>query len=173
MKIISIFILLLSTSIYSQAKVRIVVISTPKTKITVEVDNQHKKIKPKNNKTYYWLKAKNIISTQGGYQESLLHGNYSENYSNHQLKILGTFKYGLKHKTWKYWDKNGQLQKIETWVNGELKHVQSFNKENKEKTSKPIKKKKLDKKNKQTKKDKKAVKKEDEKTTNNQQNNKK
>ena len=120
MKTLLIIFLILNLPIFSQEKTRTIVISNNGEKTKIEVDNKHKKLKTKTSKTYYWLKSKKVLSTQGAYQGSLLHGIYESNYKNHQLKSQGIFKYGLKTKTWKYWDQQGVLQKTETWKNGIL-----------------------------------------------------
>ena len=106
---------------FSQEKTRRIPITTKEgTKAIVEVDNRHKKIKPKCEITYTWYKAKAILTTQGAYQGDLLHGLYQENYDNKQLRLQGVYKYGVKTGSWRYWDKAGKLIKEENWKNGML-----------------------------------------------------
>lgn len=106
---------------FSQEKTRRIPITTKEgTKAIVEVDNRHKKIKPKKEVRYTWYKAKSILTTQGAYHGDLLHGVYQENYANKQLKVQGVYKYGLKNGTWRYWDETGKLVKEENWKNGVL-----------------------------------------------------
>lgn len=137
---------------FSQEKTRRIPITTKEgTKAIVEVDNRHKKIKPQKEVRYTWYKAKSILTTQGAYQGDLLHGVYQENYANKQLKVQGTYKYGLKNGIWRYWDEAGKLVKEENWKNGvlDLPKVKVLKptkektlKSEKEESSKPEKKKK-------------------------------
>lgn len=121
MKLILSLITIIPFLIFSQEKTRsIPIITKGGTKAIVEVDNTNKKLKPKIECTYSWLKAKTILSTQGAYQGDLLHGLYQENYASKQLKIQGYYKYGLKHGKWSYWDETGKLIKQEKWKKGEL-----------------------------------------------------
>lgn len=130
------FLITIPSFILSQEKTRIVTLLEQGEKVTVEVDNTHKKIHTKVNKTYYWVKSKSIFNTQASYQGVLLHGKYIKTYKTNQLKEEGEFYYGLKNKTWKYWNKLGELIKIEKWRKGKLietipYHSKQINKEDK------------------------------------------
>lgn len=76
--------------------------------------------KLENDKTYYWLKAKHIHSSKGGYEGNLLHGEYTALYKDNSLKEKGTFYKGLKSGEWKTWHPNGELMQINHWRKGKL-----------------------------------------------------
>jgi len=75
-------------------------------------------IKPKNDLYYYWYGANDVKRTKGGYSGKLLHGSYTEYYSNKNLKSQGRFKYGLKTGEWKSWHFSGEYDEICTWRKG-------------------------------------------------------
>jgi antitoxin component YwqK of YwqJK toxin-antitoxin module len=83
------------------------------------------------NKTYYWYKYKNIISTEGYYYENPLNGLYIKFYSNNNLKEKGSFYYGLKINKWINWDENGKIFSIENYKKGTKKGIQKYFKEGK------------------------------------------
>lgn len=64
---------------------------------------------------YYWYSANEIKRTQGGYDGKLLHGKYTEFYSNKDLKAQGKFSHGVKTGQWKMWHANGNLREIQFW----------------------------------------------------------
>ncbi len=45
-------------------------------------------------------------------------GKYSEFYDNGKKKVSGQFKYRLKHGEWKYWSKEGELERVIEYTNG-------------------------------------------------------
>lgn len=73
-----------------------------------------------NTKFYYWIKAKKIHSSKGGYEGELLHGDYTALYTNDALKEKGRFNKGLKTGEWKEWYPNGELMKITRYTRGLL-----------------------------------------------------
>ncbi len=100
-----------------QETINIVINKTP---ASVRVVAPKKERKVQNELRYYWYKDKHIVNTQGGYEGKLLHGYYIEYYPNGQLKIKGTFRYGIQQGEWKYWDSEGNLQRVESWKNNQL-----------------------------------------------------
>ena len=68
--------------------------------------------------TYYWIKAKQIHSSKGGYEGDLLHGEYTALYRNDALKEKGTYNKGLKVGEWKEWHLNGELKLISHYKKG-------------------------------------------------------
>ena len=105
------------SSAQKQETINIVINKTP---ASVQVVSLKKERKIRNDLRYYWYKDKHIVNTQGGYEGKLLHGYYIEYYTNGQLKIKGTFHYGVQQGEWKYWDTDGNLQRIENWKNNQL-----------------------------------------------------
>lgn len=76
---------------------------------------------------YYWYSANDVKRTQGGYEGKLLHGKYTEFYSNKDLKVQGKFSHGVKSGRWKMWHANGQLSEIQLWTsNGRRTRFESF-----------------------------------------------
>jgi antitoxin component YwqK of YwqJK toxin-antitoxin module len=75
------------------------------------------RIKPNENYTYYWYSYNKIISTKGGYDGSLLHGDYVCFYANNNLREKGSFKKGLKKGKWMSWYENGKIKEIAYWSN--------------------------------------------------------
>ncbi|NHF59003.1 hypothetical protein FK220_006610 [Flavobacteriaceae bacterium TP-CH-4] len=67
---------------------------------------------------YYWYKAGEIHSSQGGSAGDLLHGDFTKSYKDNNLAEQGSFKKGLKDNLWKKWYKNGQLYEIASWKSG-------------------------------------------------------
>jgi len=64
---------------------------------------------------YYWYSANEVKRTQGGYDGKLLHGKYTEFYSDKDLKVQGKFSHGVKTGQWKMWHTNGNLSEIQVW----------------------------------------------------------
>ncbi len=100
-----------------QETINIVINKTP---ATVQVTEPKKQRKVRNDLRYYWYQEKHIVNTQGGYEGKLLHGYYIEFYANGQLKIKGQFRFGVQQGEWKYWDAEGNLQRVEHWRNNQL-----------------------------------------------------
>jgi MORN repeat variant len=71
-----------------------------------------------NERTYYWIKAKQIHQSKGGYEGDLLHGEYTALYRNDQLKEKGSYNKGLKTGEWKEWYTNGELKLVSHYKNG-------------------------------------------------------
>ena len=80
--------------------------------------DESKKITASDNYWYNWYAQHDIKETKGGFDGKLLHGNYTEYYSNKDLKRKGVFKKGLKTGKWKSWYQNGQLSSILYYKNG-------------------------------------------------------
>ncbi len=76
--------------------------------------------KLENDKTYYWLKAKQIHTSKGGYEGNLLHGEYTALYQDNSLREKGTFYKGLKSGEWKMWYPNGEIKQITRWRKGKI-----------------------------------------------------
>lgn len=79
------------------------------------------KMKTKNEVFYFWFAGDRIVSTQGAYSENLLQGEFTAVYNNKNLKEKGEYYYGRKNKTWRSWNKNGELIEISNWKKG-IKH---------------------------------------------------
>lgn len=95
---------------------------TIETSVALETVNS----KTNGNKIYYWFRDNKIMSTQGGYNGSLLHGFYSVTYRNNQLKESGKFKWGLKDGKWTEWNEDGYIKKIVFWSKG-FRHGKTIN----------------------------------------------
>jgi hypothetical protein len=76
--------------------------------------------KPRTDREYHWFQANRIQHLQGGFSGKLLNGTYTEFYPNKNIREEGTYKNGLKDKTWKFWTENGVLTKVTTWNDGVL-----------------------------------------------------
>ncbi|MGZ4159083.1 MAG: toxin-antitoxin system YwqK family antitoxin [Bacteroidia bacterium] len=86
--------------------------------IKAEVVFENKKIKAKEDLTYYWYVSNKIIETKGGYDGRMLDGPYTSFYLSDNIKEQGVFKNGLKDSEWKSWYENGKLKEITTWDHG-------------------------------------------------------
>lgn len=85
----------------------------------VEVyDGEIKTRRIENDRTYYWIKAKQIHTSKGGYHGELLHGEYTALYKTDALKEKGMYVKGLKTGEWKEWHPNGELKCISHWKSG-------------------------------------------------------
>ncbi len=82
------------------------------------VDEKPKKILL--DRTYYWYKSNSVLSTLGGIDGKMLHGNYTRFFLNNNLKEKGYYKQGLKEGEWKEWFNTGKLNKIAHWKKGLL-----------------------------------------------------
>lgn len=82
--------------------------------------------KLENDKTYYWLKAKHIHTSKGGYEGHLLHGEYTALYKDNALKEKGSFYKGLKSGEWKTWYPNGEIMQISRWRKGKISGAISY-----------------------------------------------
>jgi hypothetical protein len=67
---------------------------------------------------YHWYAAHDIKKSRGGFDGKLLHGQYSEFYSDKSLKEKGIFRKGLKRGKWKAWYTNGQFREIVRYKKG-------------------------------------------------------
>lgn len=67
---------------------------------------------------YYWYSANTIHISQGGFSGKLLNGQYTEYYTNKNLKEQGNFKKGLKDGVWKSWNEEGTLTSVTNWKHG-------------------------------------------------------
>ncbi len=88
--------------------------------VLAEVYVSEKEMKTDDDKFYCWVKANIVHTTQGGYEGRLLHGKYSEFYSDNQIKQKGEFKNGMRTGEWKSWYPDGKLKEITHWKNGRL-----------------------------------------------------
>lgn len=86
--------------------------------IKTQMLSQNKEIDVDNERTYLWYSAQKIMETKGGFDGRLIHGKYRAFYLNNQLKELGSIKYGLKNKEWKYWYPDGKLKEVIRWKKG-------------------------------------------------------
>ncbi|MCF8457037.1 MAG: hypothetical protein K9H62_13995 [Bacteroidales bacterium] len=74
--------------------------------------------KHQENLYYYWYNDKLVKSNLGGSSGFLLHGKYEVFDQNKNLLSQGFFDEGLKNGTWKFWDSDGELIKLEDWKHG-------------------------------------------------------
>jgi hypothetical protein len=72
---------------------------------------------------YYWYDNGNIRITQSGIFGYPLHGKYTVYDLEKNILLSGTFETGLKNGEWKYWYKNGNLMRVETFKMGEMTTV--------------------------------------------------
>jgi hypothetical protein len=83
-------------------------------------------VQPKTNKkaepafTYYWYGNNQVHHTDGGFSGKLLHGKYESTYPNGQLKISGTFRYGIKNGEWCQWYPDGKIKERMIFSDGSL-----------------------------------------------------
>lgn len=89
---------------------------------TIEVTflEDQKEIKAKPELWYTWYRSNMMMTTHGGYDGKLLHGEYVEFYPERNLRSEGLFFRGLKDGVWKYWYPGGEMRKMEKWDNGIL-----------------------------------------------------
>jgi hypothetical protein len=69
---------------------------------------------------YYWYDNGNIRITQSGIFGYPLHGKYTVYDLEENILLSGSFETGLKNGEWKYWYKNGNLKRVETFKKGEM-----------------------------------------------------
>ncbi len=125
MKLIGVVLLLMVTFLYSgkiwgQKNVAEVTLDINGVLANVQLDDSGKEHKVKLNETYFWYKSNRVIQTVGGYQGKLLNGYYIESYPNGQLKLKGYFCIGQQCGEWKYWNEEGQLERVENWKANQL-----------------------------------------------------
>ncbi|TGD56854.1 toxin-antitoxin system YwqK family antitoxin [Flavobacterium humi] len=115
----------LSSILYSLTALLLVSFSDPysikrisDTNFRYEFYTTDKKIKPRNDKTYYWFKGGLIHNAQGGQAGELLNDKFVKMYHSNQLAEQGIFKNGLKNGLWKTWHANGTLETIQKWKSG-------------------------------------------------------
>ena len=126
--------ILMFTNLSFAQKNQLVKLSTSDTTIEFHI-TECKNVKTDIDKKYYWFKGYKVFSTQGNYAGVLLDGVYKVFYKDGQLKELGLFKKGLKHKDWYSWNKLGDIQEHQKYRRGK-----SLNEPKKGKNKKPIKK---------------------------------
>lgn len=103
-----------------EENLRLFQINTNGEHIKAEAYVKPQRIKVNNHLYYYWIKAREIHFSQGGYEGNLLHGSYVSFYPNEQLKEQGRFYKGLKNGEWKKWHPNGAVAEISNWQKGML-----------------------------------------------------
>jgi hypothetical protein len=122
MKFLLPFFLILSHLLLAQNRQKgsyTVFINTPTSNVKADVLYENKKIKVREDVTYYWYTANKILETKGGFDGRLLNGNYSSFYLSENLKEKGTFSNGLKEGEWKMWFENGKVREISHWKAGQ------------------------------------------------------
>ena len=110
-------------NIFDEEISRDVIINEPNGYIKVSVLITDKELKANINLIYHWYHSNRIMSTQGGYDGKLLHGDYVSFYENKQLKEKGQFTYGLKNGRWTGWYENGKVKAVSHWSEGQLNGV--------------------------------------------------
>lgn len=86
--------------------------------VKAEAIYNSEKIKPHQERFYYWFKTNRIYVTQGSFDGKLLHGKFSCFYADGNLKSKGEFKNGMKQNEWLSWDKQGIVESVTTWKKG-------------------------------------------------------
>ena len=106
------FFLLLSITGVSQifCKKKKVHLNLENSYLEAQVCVSKKRIQPKSDKFYSWFQSGKIQQTQGGFEGQLLHGNFTEYYTNRQLKLKGCYCMGLPAGNWVSWFDNGKMQ---------------------------------------------------------------
>lgn len=79
----------------------------------------------KPDRTYHWVRAQQLFSTQGGASGDVLHGPFLAYHPNGQLKEAGRFKEGIKQGEWRSWNERGELVRITRWRQGKERAVKS------------------------------------------------
>lgn len=95
-----------------------VYINYPEYSVKTDVTPLLKKIKIKEELTYFWYSSNKIFQTKGGYDGKILNGNYSAFYLSGSLKEKGQFYKGLKEGEWVLWFEDGKIQSVKKWKNG-------------------------------------------------------
>lgn len=73
--------------------------------------------------TIYYEKidtTKNITLAEGAFTDSLRHGQWIAYWENGAMQKVINFKLGLRHGTWKYYDKKGRLVLKKKYKNNNL-----------------------------------------------------
>lgn len=83
-------------------------------------------IKAKPSVTYFWHRNGQLHSTSGDYSGNVLHGISQEFDKSGRLLEKGSYYYGVKDGTWKSWDKNGKIIRLEKWDRGYISWRKSF-----------------------------------------------
>ena len=112
--------LLMSTVVYAQKYTDIpvnnrVILNKGEYIIYAEIAQNRSSREVSDDVFYYWYSANEVKRTQGGYDGKLLHGKYTEFYSDKDLKVQGKFSHGVKIGQWKTWHTNGNLSEIQFW----------------------------------------------------------
>lgn len=68
---------------------------------------------------YYYYNNSQVQKSKGSYIGKPLNKLFVMEGRDGRLIEKGTFKVGLKHRTWRRWHSNGQLESIERWRNGD------------------------------------------------------
>ena len=117
-KVLTIFLALLSTFLLISFSDPYTIKRISDANFRYEFYTTNKKIKPKDNKIYYWFKGGLIHNTQSGMAGELLQDKFVKMYHSNQLAEQGTFKKGLKIGFWKTWFTNGMVETTQKWSNG-------------------------------------------------------
>lgn len=86
--------------------------------VKTEAKYLSERIKPHQERTYFWFQSNRIHSTQGSFEGKLLHGPFSSFYLDGNLKSKGIFKNGMKKGKWISWYKPGTIESTTNWKNG-------------------------------------------------------
>lgn len=71
-----------------------------------------------NDKRYFWFKNLQVHQSVGRSGGFLLHGKFVSYYKGHELAEEGNFSFGLKDGVWRYWNKEGNITRVENWKSG-------------------------------------------------------
>jgi len=112
-----------SGQVFAQIKIedlkkRLITIHYEDSVVRAQILIEKKKMKPTEERLYYWYKSNKIFITKGGFDGYLLHGSYTELYKDRNLKVKGAFKNGLKHGKWMSWYENSQVRNVVYWKKG-------------------------------------------------------
>ena len=95
-------------------------IVSPDHVLEVTVLEKEKKVRINPERMYTWYKGNQVITTRGAIHGKVLHGLYTDLYTNKNLKEQGKYVYGLKKGTWNSWYDNGEKMASHQWKNGAL-----------------------------------------------------
>lgn len=114
----AVLILILSTFSYLNGFAQSRTIITDEGKVVTELKEKSNSKVAIPERTYHYVKANELVTTQGAFEGQLLHGMTSFYDTKGRLTSKGQFRNGLKHAKWLYWNDKGELIEIINWKKG-------------------------------------------------------
>lgn len=93
---------------------------TPEGYVIAQVKEDHRSGLVHTDREYHWVRARQLVVTQGGLGGTPLHGPFVAYRDNGQLLERGNFQLGLKEGEWRKWGVAGELVAVDHWRNGLL-----------------------------------------------------